>query len=195
MKKFRILTCSICEKKISEFKAFVPPLDIITDDREIDLEDVILEEHVCCARCSGLTIQDCSEAKFHYYKATEKLIQTILKKRAERASYEAEQAKRQTEYFRDKNFEIQSKYGVSACLTTHNPFEGLVAVKIVDRNGNSLRGAAAHNQVRKFMKKIPNDSEPQRKVRRPKKQVKREDWQYLNGLSAAQCNQRLREVM
>ena len=136
-----VLACTLCGWEFLPRKnALVPPLDVITENGDVDLGSVALENHVCCHRCAAATKVGCPEAVFYPMGATQQLIEKLL---ARKAAAISEETKRQ--------FRLIASRGGAACIMTR-PLLEFVRIKTTDKNGNRLMGAAAHNQVRKALK-------------------------------------------
>ena len=94
--ELHFLTCTLCGWEfLPEERAVIPALDIITERRNISLEDVVLENHACCRKCSAEVQEGCPEAKFYPFLTTQRLIARLLANKAEKITREAEKAKRE----------------------------------------------------------------------------------------------------
>lgn len=164
--------CALCGwKYLPEAQALVPALDVITEGRTIALENVVLTDHAYCRRCVDRVCRDCPEAKFYSIGTTQRLIANLLERQAEREKSEAEAARWWAEKEAARKAEA-TRIQRTGCWTSR-PLLPTVEIKAVDKNGYALKGAAAHNQVRKALKPVFTGQENEREQRRAARAARR----------------------
>lgn len=179
--KLVFLTCTLCGwEYLKTARALVPALHVISECGSIPLEEINPEDHVCCPRCAGKVQKNCPEAEFFPLWATRGLIAKLLAKKAEylareakrEAAFAAREAAIQAEAEKFRRVSQMASHGIAACVS-RRPVLSAVKIKTVDKNGRPLKGAVAHNQVRKALEPFAEDQLAKKTARAARREAKK----------------------